>query len=382
MMALINCFWSYAHDDQNHDGRILDLVKDVIGEFQAIVGERVESFFVDAEILNWGDDWPKKLDEYIASMPIFIPIITPTYFNKPNCTYELRTFISKLDEKFGKTQNSLMPILYIDVPELGNEKCSNDLIRRISTTQHIDWTTNRFEERSSKAYRIGVNEIAKALKLKNEEIEKSAPIIVVEKFSEGEDDEEEGILEKINYLELSVDDVKRTMFEATETATDIAHIITQELDVYNQNKTTKSTSTLLLIFTRLSTKLTEPVDVMNEKALCFVESMGVLNSSIPALIQLMELMDPSDENQRKSICNLKKSMLFAGENIKNLEESISKNIRIIEPFAKMSRSLRPVIRKLVKAFNLMNEVLIAYEQGIKVLKTWNIDCEDEVPKSE
>jgi hypothetical protein len=96
----------------------------------------------------------------------------------------------------------------------------------------------------------------------------------------------------------------------------------------------------------------------------------------------MEFMDPSDSIQRKSICGVKRSMLSAGENIKKLANSISENIKVIEPFAKMSRSLRPVIRKLVKAFNLMNEVLIAYDQGVKALNTWVIDCDDETTPEE
>ena len=379
-MALINCFWSYAHDDQDHDGRILDLVKDVIGEFKAIMGEEVESYFIDMEQLRWGDEWPKKLDEYIANMPILIPIITPTYFNKPNCTYELRTFITKLDEKLGKTHSSLMPILYIDVPDLRNDKCGDDLIRRISSTQYKDWTANRFEERTSKAYRIGVNEIAKALKAKNEEIEKFVPVPEPEEILE--DDEEDGILEKFNYLDDGVQDVESTLHDATETASEIARIVTEELDVYNQNKATKSASSLLYIFNRLSTKLVEPVDDMYAKATTFADSMSLLNKSIPALIQFMELMDPSDLDQRKSICGLKRSMLSAGENIRNLADLISVNIDVVEPLAKMSRSLRPVIRKLVKSFNLMKEVLIAYEQSVKVLETWNIDCDDETSSEE
>lgn len=379
-MALINCFWSYAHDDQDHDGRILNLVKDVIGEFKAIMGEEVESYFIDKEQLRWGDEWPKKLDEYIANMPILIPIITPTYFNKPNCTYELRTFITKLDEKLGKTHSSLMPILYIDVPDLRNDKCGDDLIRRISSTQFKDWTANRFEERTSKAYRIGVNEIAKALKAKNEEIEKFVPVPELEEILE--DDEEDGILEKFNYLEDGVQDVESTLHDATETASEIARIVTEELDVYNQNKATKSASSLLYIFNRLSTKLVEPVDDMYAKATAFADSMSLLNKSIPALIQFMEFMDPSDLDQRKSICGLKRSMLSAGENIRNLADSISGNIDVVEPLAKMSRSLRPVIRKLVKSFNLMKEVLIAYEQAVKVLETWNIDCDDETISEE
>lgn len=379
-MALINCFWSYAHDDQDHDGRILDLVKDVIGEFKAIMGEEVESYFLDIEQLKWGDEWPKKLDEYIANMPIFIPIITPTYFNKPYCTYELRTFITKLDEKLGKTHSSLMPILYIDVPEIRNDKCGNDLIRRISSTQYKDWTANRFEERTSKAYRIGVNEIAEALRAKSEEIEKIVPVPVSEEIPD--DDEEDGILERMNNIDVSVQDVESTLLDATVTASEIAGIITQELDSFNQSKANKSASTLLSIFNRLSSKLVQPVEDMYDKALTFVNCLATLNSSVPALIQFMELMDSSDEEQRNSICRLRKSMLFAGESIRDLVDSISKNIDAIEPLAKMSRSLRPVIRKLVSAFNLMKEVLIAYEQGVKVLETWNLNCEDEIPRSD
>lgn len=376
-MALINCFWSYAHDDQDHDGRILDLVKDVIGEFTAITGEQVDSYFVDKQKLQWGDEWPKKLDEYIANMPIFIPIITPTYFNRPNCTYELRAFIKKLDERLGeKNNNALMPILYIDVPELRNAECGDELIQRIRKTQYYDWTANRFEERSSKSYRIGVHEIAKLLKEKNEAIEINIPII--DTYGSPEDDDEDGILDKINFIESDVQTVQSTLLDATETASEIARVITQELDSFNQSKANKSTSKLLSIFNRLSSKLVEPVDDMYDKAMTFVNSMATLNSSVPALIQFMELMDSSDEEQRNSICRLRRSMLFAGESIRELVDSISKNIDAIEPVAKMSRSLRPVIRKLVSAFNLMNEVLIAYEQGVKVLETWNITCEDEI----
>ncbi|NLO71883.1 MAG: TIR domain-containing protein [Porphyromonadaceae bacterium] len=379
-MALINCFWSYAHSDQEHDGRILKLVEDVIGEFKAIVGEDVESYFVDKEKLRWGDDWPKELDKYIDNMPIFIPIITPAYFNRPSCTYELRSFISKLDERFGNENNSLMPIIYIDVPDLRNDQCNDELKQRISNTQYIDWTSNRFEETTSKAYRLGVHEIAKALRAKNEKIEKIS--IIPEINDASEDEEEVGILEKMSLLDVVAQDVINTMSDASTTAQSIAKIINEELDSFNQRSSNKNASVLLSTFNRLSDKLIEPVDDMYEKAEAFADKMSMLNSSVPALIQFMELMDPSDLEQRKSICNLKKSLLYAGENIKDLANSISKNIEVIEPFAKMSRSLRPIIRKLGKAFNLMTEVLIAYEQGVLVLETWDIDCDEEISLEE
>ena len=75
-MAQLKGFWSYVHaDDAADDGRIVRLAKDVAAEFEMLTDEKID-LFLDKDAISWGEDWRNKLDDSLASIAFFIPVLT------------------------------------------------------------------------------------------------------------------------------------------------------------------------------------------------------------------------------------------------------------------------------------------------------------------
>lgn len=377
--VLINCFWSYAHDDEEHDGRILTLINDVTNEFSAIVGEPVGKYFVDRENLKWGDLWKEKIDQSIAALPIFIPIITPTYFNRPYCTYELKTFLSRLDDEFGSTHCALLPILYIDIPEFSSDDTEDELINRIKKTQWFDWRKLRFAERHSSEYRIGLNEIAVKLKQKNTELEKyllskgAKAAEETEVLVTNKDSDKEGFFEIAISMQDTIVDVQSSLERATDAAETISTIIDE--DFTNKLETqNKPHSAILYLLNSLAIKLDNPVETLYQEATIFSTKMGELNFSLPIFIDGLQTIDTPEAPQKETICSLWNSMLSLRDIFSNLKFSIDSAIQGSEGIAKLSSTIRQPLRKQNKALNLMIEAFINYEQMIDSLEFLNAQC--------
>lgn len=50
-------FWSYVHaDDEVEGGRITELARDVVNQFEMNSGEAI-SLFLDRDAIDWGENW-------------------------------------------------------------------------------------------------------------------------------------------------------------------------------------------------------------------------------------------------------------------------------------------------------------------------------------
>lgn len=138
-------FWSYVHQDDDDDfGRIVELGRDVVAGMRMATGESVE-VFLDRDSLSWGQRWRSIVDEGLAQVAFFIPVLTPRYFASAECRRETRTFAQKATD-LGVTE-LIMPLLYVDVPELHEDSPSDDLAVQMKAFQWEDWRDLRFEER-------------------------------------------------------------------------------------------------------------------------------------------------------------------------------------------------------------------------------------------
>ena len=81
-MADLNGFWSYVHDDDAADGgRASRLAKDVVAQFEMLTGEKIE-VFLDRDDIAWGEIWRNKIDERLATVAFFIPVLA-LHLNTP-----------------------------------------------------------------------------------------------------------------------------------------------------------------------------------------------------------------------------------------------------------------------------------------------------------
>jgi len=66
-VANLDGFWSYVHDDDDADnGRISQLARDVVKQFEMLTGEKI-SLFLDRDKIDWGENWKTKIDTSLAS---------------------------------------------------------------------------------------------------------------------------------------------------------------------------------------------------------------------------------------------------------------------------------------------------------------------------
>lgn len=75
-MTAIDGFWSYVHADDNAEsGRIAQLARDVVAQFEMLTGESI-SLFLERDRLQWGDDWRPKG----GRQPVFNRLLRSGYF--------------------------------------------------------------------------------------------------------------------------------------------------------------------------------------------------------------------------------------------------------------------------------------------------------------
>src|SRR6266566_8563995 len=104
MNGTVTGFWSYAEADNEYErNRIVRLAGLVRNEYSLITGQDLE-LHTD-RTTRCGDD-----DTFL------VPVITPRYFNRPECRQELTDFAAKA-RKRGAAQ-LILPIVYTRTPAL------------------------------------------------------------------------------------------------------------------------------------------------------------------------------------------------------------------------------------------------------------------------
>ncbi|MCT2585389.1 toll/interleukin-1 receptor domain-containing protein [Actinophytocola gossypii] len=154
-------FLSYVHADNLAEGnRIADLAQDVADQYRLLTTEEFR-LFRDKDHLWWGEDWRERIDEELARATFFIPVITPSYFERPECRRELDLFAHRAVQR--GVDALVLPVIWVDFPALRATPSGDDLIDLVRRFAWQDWTKLRFAERSSTAYRTAVADLAASL---------------------------------------------------------------------------------------------------------------------------------------------------------------------------------------------------------------------------
>lgn len=83
-------FWSYARlDDKEPKRKVSKLRQEFENVLSQTVGEKCEVFF-DRDSLSWGMKWREEIQRSIMECDGFIAVVTPSYFNRRMCIYELQ----------------------------------------------------------------------------------------------------------------------------------------------------------------------------------------------------------------------------------------------------------------------------------------------------
>lgn len=191
-------FWSYAHaDDKSDQGRIVSLAEDVRTEFATVTGVEVD-LFVDRKSIEWGDDWRARIDDSLGASSFLIPVLTPRYFQRPECRREFTDFHGQAESRgYGKL---ILPLLYLEVEDFETGS-KDEVVALAARSQYYNWSPYRLADTTSERYRTAVNEIVLQLRSRWREMQDVESTLLVESIK-SEDPEPLGFADALAQVEL------------------------------------------------------------------------------------------------------------------------------------------------------------------------------------
>ena len=187
-------FWSYVRaDDDAVEGQIVDLARRIIAHYEMLTASKLE-LFIDRESLVWGDEWSKRIEDAIAGTTFFIPIITPRYFESEACRRELVNFTGKA--RSSGLEELLLPVYWVNVPELSDDAPEDEAMRLIKATQWEDWRDHRLADPQDSVVRRAVQSMAERLAAISESVAR-VPDTPAAAEPEAMESEEPGLLDQL-----------------------------------------------------------------------------------------------------------------------------------------------------------------------------------------
>ncbi len=369
-MALINCFFSYSHEDNKaNNNRIRYLYEDIKNEYKALTGEQPESGFIDINDIRLGDKWKEVITDNLNNLPIFLPVISPWYFNSENCRDEFKIFYEKtLIDEFCL----IIPIFYIHVESFIDADPRAELLRIVNETQYLDFTATRFKPRDSEEYKMKVNEIVKRIIEGNKELERRS--VVQEHVEEERDnsdyfenDDAPGYLDELADFDAVFDLIIAIQYKIGDQIKKVAEVMdegTSELNTYNLQK--KPMSAKLLLIKKNARSLAEPVDGLYNFCNEYSEKMVVLDRKVIAFLSVFSATQ--DTQSTESIQGLENSLEKLVSNAKIMSDGLPELLRTFEWISKMSKDFRPILRKMNVAFTTLKEANLAFTRWLNLFK--------------
>jgi hypothetical protein len=372
-------FWSYVHsDDLAEGGRIARLAKDVVAQVEMLTGEPL-TIFLDSDAIKWGEAWREKIDESLANVACFVPVLTPRYFMSAECRRELQVF-ARAATRLG-FRELVLPLLYADVPGLDGTGPPDDLVDLIRGFQWEDWREQRFADCASGDYRRGVARLAKRIVDANRHAEIKGETVIlpspVPEEAEPRNEEPAGLLDHIAAAEESLPKVTSI---AEGFGSDLALIgrlaeeASKEIDL--RDKQGGTFGTRLLVFRKLANELGEPVERMWSRSGEFLAELNRVDDGFRPLIQQVASEAKDDASTRKNACEFFTTVRGMAANARGGLGSLEQMIGKIQPLESMSRDLRPVLRRLRQALTRMLEARDVTDEWVSLVDRSGVPCED------
>lgn len=364
-------FLSYVHeDDEAESGRIRQLASDITKQYSMITGEKI-TIFVDKEGLDWGDDWQHGVDTSIATTAYFVAVITPRYFASVECRRELNLFAQQAKEL--GVQELIMPILYVDVPDLHKDHSGDDLMELVKTYQWHDWTDLRFAATHSPEYRRNVAKLAETLANTNKKLDEDSSIAAnpekptpstkqikptLNPDLNDDDEDAPGSLDQISNLEDLIPKWVETINELSGGINEVNDIFTTgSAEVEKLSNKQTSLQSRLKFFKDLSRKLLPVSEKINNAGSKFNSQLYEVDLGVRAIAQLKKSQGIVDVNDFGTQVNELDSSL--GASLSSLEGMLEQ----MQPLETMSRDLRKPLKNIRKGLTYIIE-------GKQVIEEW------------
>ncbi|MCR3746301.1 toll/interleukin-1 receptor domain-containing protein [Lentzea californiensis] len=361
-MAPIGGFWSYAHaDDTAESGRITQLARDVVAQYEMITGDSID-LFLDRDNLEWGDEWRPKIDATLSSVAFFIAILTPRYFQSKECRRELDFFARRATDLGVK--DLVLPILYVDIAAFREDEPADPYISMARSFQWEDWTDLRFAAVDSPDYRRTVANLAARLADANSAAETAASTAVPNGTDTDDDDDAPGFVDLVAMAEEALPQWAANLTAIGEDIT----LITESMNkatakIEEGNKQGRGMTARIAIFQELAEEIEPPTSDLEILGGQFSKFLQDVDRGVSALLEKIPEELSSNDVTASEVATFLQSMKYLADNSEEGLGLLEVMVQNVEPAEKNSRSLRRPLRNLRKALTLIAD-------GRDVMRMW------------
>lgn len=372
-MENLQAFWSYVHDDDVAErGRLTVLAEDVGKQFEMLTAEKL-SLFVDKDQIAWGENWKDKIDFGLASVAYFIAIITPRYFLSPECRRELQTF-SERATALG-LKELVLPIIYVDVPEIRSGAPADNLVAMVQTYQWEDWREIRFSDLDSGQYRKAVFDLASKLADANRRVERFRGPIPSEPTTANLDpDDLPGILDVVAKTEEAFPLFAKTLSGLTTDIGQIGQIFSEATEEMNRDPALASSFAARLSFARtVSERLREPIERVWANGQDYVRLLNDIDEGLRFVIEV----SPAEVNSGTASVTDVREFFATIHQLSDTGREAMTGVRSLReavfPLDHISRDLRAVLRRLGQGLTIILETADVFEGWERKMSDTGID---------
>ncbi|MCP4680168.1 MAG: toll/interleukin-1 receptor domain-containing protein [Deltaproteobacteria bacterium] len=365
-------FWSYVHkDDLAERGRISGLAKDVVDQYEMMTAERIE-LFLDKDALTWGDNWREKIDEGLASIAFFIPVMTPRYFMSSECRRELQFFARRATQLGIK--ELVLPLLYVDVPSIHDETSQDDLINMVRTFHWEDWRELRYMDVATEKYRRGVARLASRLVDANRHAEQtdiSATALTVEDKVEGEIDEAPGLIDRLAKAEDTLPRWQVTLKNITRQVEIIGKIM-QEATPELQKA--KGFAPKRAVARQVARRLGDPTEQIWMFGNEFASQLHDVDDGFRVIIEAAPGEIEKSPESKPEMCSFFQRIRDLSAAAQKGLGSAQDMIDAIAPIEGISRDMRPALRRLRQGLTIIVEAKKVTNEWVDLIEASGVDC--------
>lgn len=374
-MVALEGFWSYVHADDDAEGeRISRLARDVAAQFEMLTGEALE-LFLDRDSVRWGEVWREKIDGVLASVAFFVPVLTPRYFMSPECRRELQSFARKATSLGMK--ELVLPLHYVEVAALRHESPGDDLIDLVRRFQWVDWTDLRFADISSEKYRRAVSNLAERLVDANRHADKVAvtPESLAADVGE-EGDDLPGFLDVVASAEKGLPRLVSTTDKLTEDIELIGNEMRQAtIEIERSDHHASGFSARLAVAQKLARKLAPTVERISSLGNEYATQLHEVDQGFRAIIERAHEEVAKGAASREDVCQFFGTVRALSAAAHAGLASTQGMIDAIAPIEKVSRDLRPVLRRLRQGLTTLVEARKVSDDWIQLIDESGIVCD-------
>jgi CheY-like chemotaxis protein len=169
-------FLSYTRkDDEFFGGYITAFRKMLENAVHVVTGDTTFQMFQDIDGVVIGEKWQKKLNDALEQSALFVPMLSPLFFNSKACTQEVQQFLAH--EKSLARDDLILPIYFLTSAKLEKEeeKAKDPLAQELATRQMVDWRERVHTPLAKPAARQAVLSLAEKIAGALNRIQPSAP---------------------------------------------------------------------------------------------------------------------------------------------------------------------------------------------------------------